>query len=229
MDIINIDDLFNKQIKPKKKEYRAAKLSVSICKMIEINNFDFYIHMEGTNKYPKIKPDNINVSTLFGSNKKFLLNSLEFLEKYSTSYVILPAYTFNNDDDTINDFQLFISGGCSENEPTTVTSRKEIAEELGIYVTMKDIIYHEKLETSNKNNFSTISIYKPGKIKPINPDLFVVSNQYNKTKEKILTWVLVDKPKYVIYRQRLKSRDKAGKFVVITHVSNLIKLIHYYL
>lgn len=207
----------------------AKGITPNICREMGFDSSDFYIHREGSLMCSNVEPSSLKVSDCFHTTKQDLENAVDMLRSYIDCYVVLPAFTYRFDEEKISDFQLFLTGGLLSEESKITASKRKIAEEIGVYVNINDVIFQEHRKVSKSNRINHIVIYKSSRIKQINPDFFPAPSDSPIKSRKILSWLIVDQPEQVVVRERLQSRDRGGKFVVMTRVENLIRLLNYIL
>ena len=187
-----------------------------------------FVHSEGDTELTPNELSNLPISqTLYG--KKELIPLIENLK----GYVALPAYLSKGE---FHDFQLAVTGSPQkgesegdEDESITSAAIREIKEEIGI--TIPDSL--DPIDTLNFNSEKKMVnafVYKPQSIVRSEKEEKVSDDTIPKvdnSDKKIVSWVLLNDPDEIIIRQRITSKDKAGKKVVVMQIEDVVKLIKY--
>ena len=174
-------------------------------------------HCEGADTIEQVSLLDLPISRcLYGGNR---LNGTLRSANCPTSWLVLPAYL--NKEGKFNDFQLVISGSIKHGETVLASSKREISEEIGFTFDDGPIVTTEPFNFI-KNKTVAPSVYKPNALRPN-----VLGSESGKDDKdrKVATWLVIDNPNQVIPRRRTGSTDKAGVFVIVMKVADVITLI----
>ena len=195
----------------------------------KLNLGDVFIHKEESKMLQSFDFKELPISTTFYIHPSDIDEICTMFIGLEEKFVILPAYT---KDDIITDFQLAVTGSCQNlskykcktNEFKT-TSIRETAEEIGInthdgkFKTRK-FIFGDITTCVQIIELDTIKKSQPIKNKNKN-------SKYDNKKFKVMSWIIFNNPSDIIIRNRTKSVDIAGKYVVVIRIRDLIKLIKF--
>lgn len=104
------------------------------------------------------------------------------------------------------------------------SSVREIQEEIGLETSTRSIIRYDTFRHKYKTIHTNVH-YLSSDRAAIDPG--TVIGRYNKSR-KVITWILMDNPKSVFNRKRLRSTDIAGIVVVVADVSDVRKLLDHF-
>ena len=207
-------------IKPDEQKDRNPRIGLTDKEVRAFGvNPEVYVHCENTQQLWKMPLSELPISSCLPGKQKLgpILESAVRTANIRDSWAVLPAYLVEGGN--FNDFQLTISGSMKPKESSDQGAKRESSEEIGL-----DFVDPPLVTGFIRGGKSiNVSVYKPSHLRQPMPQ--AIDTRGDDKSNKVATWLLIDDPYQVIGRQRVASKDKAGKVVVVMKFADVIRLI----